>query len=155
MRETDRTSILTYQRCPREYWYSRHSGGKGLQKKSKGLPLQFGSAFHEGSEVLLSPQVVPDNKVRIEIAVNTAKKFLRTQFEVSAVSFDGETPDDIQKAMEYGQEEQMALAEGLLRGWWSYEGEAFLENFEVIEVEKEGRATLADDLVLMFRPDAL
>lgn len=153
--ETDRSRILAAQRCPRERFLAYHHLGTGLQKKSKGLPLQFGSAFHEGSEVLLSPQVVPDNKVRIEIAVNTANKFLRAQFEVSAVSFDGETPDDIQKAMEYGQEEQMALAEGLLRGWWSYEGEAFLENFEVIEVEQEGRSTLADDLVLMFRPDAL
>lgn len=153
--ETDRSRILAAQRCPRERYLAYHHLGTGLQKKSKGLPLQFGGAFHEGSEVLLTAQVVPDNKVRIEIAVNTAKKFLRTQFEISAVSFDGETPDDIQKAMEYGQEEQMALAEGLLRGWWAYEGEAFLENFEVIEVEQEGRATLADDFVLMFRPDAL
>src|SRR5271156_2274855 len=172
--ETDRSRILAAQRCPRERYLAYRHLGTGLQKKSKGLPLQFGSAFHEGSEVLLWPQVSPDNKARIEIAVNTAKKFLRTQFEVSAVSLDGETPDDLQKAMEYGQEEQMALAEGLLRGWWVYEGEAFLENFEVIEVEQEGRATLAgsihgqcpncrdnscykhdNDLVLMFRPDAL
>lgn len=148
MRETDRTSILTYQRCPREYWYSRHAGGKGLQKKSKGLALSFGSAFHEGSEELLSQN-------GIEKAVERAYGFLAEQFAARAVSFDNETPDDIQKAMEYGQEEQMALAEGLLRGWWAYEGEAFLENFAVIEVEQEGRAQLADDLVLMFRPDAL
>src|SRR5271156_3941207 len=173
--ETDRSRILAAQRCPRERYLAYRHLGTGLQKKSKGLPLQFGSAFHEGSEVLLWPQVSPDNKVRIEIAVNTAKKFLRTQFEVSAISFEGETPDDLQKAMEYGQEEQMALAEGLLRGWWAYEGEAFLENFDVIEVEQEGRASLTEidaristgpnrndyrdeiipGLVLMFRPDAL
>ena len=153
--ETDRSRILAGQRCPRERYLAYHHLGTGLQKKSKGLPLQFGSAFHEGAEVLLTPQVVPDNKVRIEIAVNTAKKFLRTQFEVAGVSFDGETPDDIQKAMEYGQEEQMALAEGLLRGWFAYEGEQFLDTFEVIEVEAEGRANIADDLVLMFRPDAV
>src|SRR5271156_4831550 len=175
MRETDRTSILTYQRCPREYWYSRHAGGKGLQKKSKGLALSFGSAFHEGSEELLSQN-------GIEKAVERAYGFLAEQFAAKAVSFDNETPDDIQKAMEYGQEEQMALAEGLLRGWWLYEGEAFLENFEVIEVEQEGRAILrngvtkgkfgeyyqdgklfqpdydsdlSEPIVLMFRPDAL
>ena len=160
MRETDRTSILTYQRCPREYWYSRHAGGKGLQKKSKGLPLQFGGAFHEGCEVLLTlnpREYLCTNPptTNVDLAVQRAHNFLRDQFDNHAISFDNETPDDLQKAMEYGQEEQMALAEGLLRGWWSYEGEAFLENFEVIEVEQEGRATLADDLVLMFRPDAL
>ena len=153
--QTDRSRILAAQRCPRERYLAYQHLGTGLQKKSKGLPLQFGSAFHEGAEVLLTPQVVPDNKVRIEIAVNTAKKFLRTQFEVAGVAFDGETPDDIQKAMEYGQEEQMALAEGLLRGWWAYEGEQFLDTFEVVEVEAEGRAKLSDDLVLMYRPDAV
>src|SRR6202049_132237 len=153
--ETDRSRILAAQRCLRERYYAYHHLGTGIQKKSKGLPLQFGSAFHEGSEVLLTPQVVPDSVVRIEIAVNTAKKFFRTQFEVAGVSFDGETPDDVQKAMEYGQEEQMALAEGLLRGWGAYEGEQFLDTFEVVEVEQEGRANLSDELVLMYRPDAV
>src|SRR5271156_640749 len=137
MRETDRTSILTYQRCPREYWYSRHAGGKGLQKKSKGLALSFGSAFHEGSEELLSQN-------GIEKAVERAYGFLAEQFAAKAVSFDNETPDDLQKAMEYGQEEQMVFAEGLLRGWWLYEGESFLENFEIIDVEQEGRASLTE-----------
>src|SRR5271156_2673091 len=116
MRETDRTSILTYQRCPREYWYSRHAGGKGLQKKSKGLPLQFGSSFHEGSEVLLTlnpREYLCTNPptTNVDLAVQRAHNFLRDQFDNHAISFDNETPDDLQKAMEYGQEEQMALAE--------------------------------------------
>jgi hypothetical protein len=110
----------------------------------------------------------------LEIAVMKGNNFLRNQFESHSISFDNETPDDIQKAMEYGQEEQMALAEGLLRGWYAYEGESFLNTFEVVEVEKEGRALLSgsvqglcpncrdnscyrhdNDLVLMFRPDAV
>src|SRR5271156_3225349 len=177
--ETDRSRMLSYQRCPRERYLAYHHLGTGLQKKSKGLPLQFGSAFHEGCEVLLTlnpREYLCTNPptTNVDLAVQRAHNFLREQFDNHAISFDNETPDDIQKAMEYGQEEQMALAEGLLRGWWVYEGEAFLENFEVIEVEQEGRATLAgsvqgqcpncrdnscykhdNDLVLMFRPDAL
>lgn len=155
MRETDRTGILTYQRCPREYWYSRQACGKGLQKKSKGLPLQFGSAFHEGTEELLLQDEGAEKGEHIELAVTRARKFLIEQFASKTISFDGETPDDIQKAMEYGQEEQMALAEGLLRGWFAYEGEQFLDTFEVVEVEQEGKANLSDDLVLMYRPDAV
>lgn len=110
--------------------------------------MQFGSAFHEGSEELLSQN-------GIEKAVERAYGFLAEQFAAKAVSFDNETPDDIQKAMEYGQEEQMALAEGLLRGWFAYEGESFLNTFDVVEVEQEGRVNLSDDLVLMYRPDAV
>lgn len=156
--ETDRSRIISYQQCPRQRYLAYHAHGMGLQKKSKSLPLQFGSAFHEGAEELLVANGV-------EAAVERSNRFLIEQFSAHAIGFDGETPDDLQKAMDYGREEQMALAEGLLRAWWTYEGEAFLDNFEVIEVEREGRAILAShgntineytiDLVLMFRPDAL
>jgi PD-(D/E)XK nuclease superfamily len=157
--ETDRSRVLSFQRCPRERYYAYHHLGTGIQKESKGLPLQFGSAFHEGAEVLLTS----DSRSRIDYAVQRARAFLIEQFSSHSISFDNETPDDIQKAMEYGQEEQMALAEGLLRGWWAYEGESFLNTFEVVEVEQEGRAALIptswvgvpDPLVLMFRPDAV
>ena len=145
--ETDRTSIITYQRCPRERWLSRHVNSKGLQRTRKSLPLAFGSAFHEGAEHLLSGDIIA--------AVARAMDYMQTEFAKSTVSFDGEAPDDAQKAMIYGMDEQMALAEALLRGWWAFEGKDFLRQYEVIEVEKEGRAEMADDLTLMFRPDAL
>ena len=153
--ETDRSRVLSYQRCPRERFLAYHHLGTGLQKKSKGLPLQFGSAFHEGTEELLLQDEGAAKGEHIELAVTRARKFLIEQFASKTISFDGETPDDTQKAMEYGQEEQMALAEGLLRGWFAYEGEQFLDTFEIVDVEQEGRANLSDDLVLMYRPDAV
>jgi len=52
-------------------------------------------------------------------------------------------------------EEQKAIAEGLLRAWWLSEGERFHRDFEVIEVEKEGRAGMGNNIEMMFRPDAL
>lgn len=146
--EIDRSRIISYQQCPRQRYLAYHAHGTGLQKKSKSLPLQFGNAFHEGAEELLLAH-------GIEAAVDRAYGFLAEQFASHAIGFDNETPDDLQKAMDYGREEQMALAEGLLRAWWAFEGESFLENFEVVEVEKEGRATLSDEITLMFRPDAL
>lgn len=145
--ETDRTAILTYQSCPRQRYYSHHIHGKGIQRIRKSLPLQFGSAFHAGAEILLTGH--------IENAVQLAHKYLQEQFDAHAIGFDGELPDDVDKALQYGREEQMALAEALLRAWWAFEGESFLENFEVVEVEQEGRAQLSNDLTLMFRPDAL
>lgn len=169
--ETDRSRIIAYQQCPRSRWLGYHAGpeGKGLQRKSKSLPLQFGSAFHEGVGALLSGKGIED-------AILTAFLFL-TQALNGQTSFDGEDPPDAV----YSREEQMALAEALLRGWWAFEGQSFLEQFEVIEVEREGRAVLHEGyirshayncgmniglkcdclrepeggLVLMFRPDAL
>lgn len=157
MIEIDRSRLVAYQSCPRQRYLAYHHLGAGLQRKAKALPLQFGSAFHEGCEVLLTGG-------GIESAVLRAQLFLSNAFAQGAIGFDGEQPPDAQKAIDYGKEEQSALAEGLLRAWWAYEGPSFLEQFEILEVEKEGRATLArpgnskhemDDLVLMFRPDAL
>jgi hypothetical protein len=165
--ETDRSRIIAAQRCPRERYLAYHHLGTGLQRTRKSLPLQFGSAFHEGTEVLLSNADTlaltnSPNAEPIDHAVARAHAFLHEQFTNHFVGFDGETPDDVQAAMEYGVEEQMALAEGLLRAWWAYEGESFLEAFEVIEVEQEGRADLVRSdydatrsLTLMYRPDAL
>lgn len=139
--ETDRSGILSWQKCPRDRYYSRHFQGKGLEKVRKSLPLVFGAAFHEGSENLLL------NK-GIESAVSRALLYLNLAFSVEGVDLE-------EKQTMYAVEEQRAIAEGLLRAWWIAKGERFLEDFEVLEVEKEGRAELAPGLVLMFRPDAL
>src|SRR5215472_8686134 len=176
--ETDRSRIISFQRCPRERYLAYHHLGQGLQRTRKSLPLQFGSAFHEGAEVLLA--VKPHhyaNGTPLDAAVKRAHDFLTAQFDAHAVGFDGEQPANVEAALAYGREEQMALAEALLRGWWSYEGREFLEQFEVVEVEREGRAILEigsmgiettvkrdgtnihrpydNGLTLMFRPDAL
>lgn len=146
--EVDRSRILAYQSCPRQRYLGYHHLGKGLQKKAKALPLQFGSAFHEGSADLLLGR-------GIEAAVLTSQLYLSNAFAAAEVGFDGEQPGDEGKALEYGKEEQAAMAEALLRAWWAWEGEGFLKNFEIIECEQEGRAALTDEIVLMFRPDAL
>jgi PD-(D/E)XK nuclease superfamily len=149
--ETDRSRIIAMQTCPRSRWLAYHANGTGLQRRAKSLPLQFGSAFHVGAELLLNSE----HPFKVELAVKAGCAFLTEQFEAAAISFDGELPDDAQKALEYGREEHMALAEALLRAWYAYEGESFLSSFDVLEVEQEGRANLTDDLTLMFRPDAL
>jgi hypothetical protein len=135
----------------------------GIQRKTKALPLVFGSAFHEACEVLLgwereglgcdSIADAPD------IAVRKAHKYLDEVFANRAVDLD--MPET---QIAYGIEEQKAIVEGLIRGWWAKDGERFLRDFEVLEVEREGRAVLLPepyynmgegDMILMFRPDAL
>ncbi len=143
--EVDRSRIIAYQRCPRERFLGYHIHGKGLQRKAKSLPLQVGSAFHEGAELLLAND--------IEGAVKRATGYLQKAFAEKGVGLDGEEQTDA--SLLYSAQEQMALSEALIRAWGLERLEEFLQTFEVVEVEKEGRAELAPDLTLMFRPDAL
>jgi hypothetical protein len=141
--ETDRSAILSFQKCPRDRYYSRHFGGTGIERVSKSLPLQFGAAFHEGAEQILKGQ-------GIEAAVRQTLLYLDLAFSVAKIDMGGD-----EKATAYGIAEQRAIAEGLLRAWWIEKGQRFLEEFDVLAVEEEGRAELAPGLILMFRPDAL
>lgn len=143
MRETDRSRILAKKRCPRLRFWGYEFQGKGLAPVKKALPLVFGSAFHEAAEDFLTARGV-------DAAISRVLAYLDGEF--AAVSVDMEEPQTA-----YNVAEQKAIAEGLVRAWWAFNGERFLDTFEVIEVEQEGRATLsaAPELVLMFRPDAL
>ncbi len=145
--EVDRSGILSWQKCPRDRFYSRHFAGRGIEKVTKSLPLQFGAAFHEGAEQLMKGK-------GIEAAVNSALLYLNLAFSVSNIDM-GDDNKPTEAIVAYGIEEQRAIAEGLLRAWWIEKGEQFLEDFEVLEVEQEGRADLAPGITLMFRPDAL
>lgn len=133
----DRSGILTAQKCPRARYWERHYLGQGIQRKQKSLPLVFGAAFHEGSEVLLDPTLEVSSEDKIDFAVIAAQDFLNGAFAASGVDLE-------EKQTDYAINEQKAIAEGLLRAWWLHSGQQFLRDFEVLEVEKEGRAVLVE-----------
>jgi hypothetical protein len=148
--EVDRSRVLDFQSCPRRRYFGFHFNGTGIQRKSKSLPLVFGGAFHEGVEILLQAFAWIAQGDTIELAVGRAKQFIDQSFLSLGVDLgEGE------KTSLYALAEQKAIAEGLLRGWWAYEGERFLTDFEVLEVEQEGRAEMGDGITLLFRPDAV
>lgn len=140
--DIDRSRVLDFQACPRRRYYGHHFNGQGIQPKRKALPLVFGSAFHNAAEVFLTGGDVDE-------AVAKAHLFLDLTFSMEGVDWNEE------KQTVYGVAEQKAIVEGLIRGWCISQRDQFLETFEVLEVEKEGRADLGQDVTLMFRPDAL
>ena len=157
--QIDRSRILDYQHCPRKRYYGFHFNEAGIQRKSKSLPLVFGGAFHEGMEVLLSSG---PNDVNMETGCVTHTPYVLDKAVARALQFidqsfasRGVDLGEGESASLYALNEQKAIAEGLIRGWWAYEGERFLSDFEVLEVEQEGRAELGDGITLLFRPDAV
>jgi hypothetical protein len=140
MIQVDRSRILDAQSCPRKRWWAYHFGGKGIQRLSKSLPLVLGGTFHDGMATLMEGK-------EIDAAVLRAQLELSNAFEEKGIVVEG----DAQLAMF----EQGALVEGMLRAWEIHEGESFRNAFEVIEVEQEGVAELAEGMELLYRPDAV
>jgi hypothetical protein len=142
--QIDRSRVLDFLACPRKRWYGFHFDGVGIQRISKSLPLVFGDAFHQAAEIFLTGGDV-------EAAVARAVNFLNLTFSINGVDLESEKANVIA----YGIEEQKAIVEGLIRGWCLTRRDDFLAQFEVIEVEQEGKASLSPTMELMFRPDAL
>lgn len=140
--QVDRSRILDFQSCPRKRYWGFHYEGNGIQRLSKSLPLVVGGALHEGLAILIEGK-------GIDSAV------LRSQLELSnAFAAKGVVVEDSSQA-EAAMIEQGALVEGMLRAWEAHEGEQFREQFEIIEVESEGRVDLGNAIELMYRPDAV
>lgn len=102
-------------------------------------PLSIGIAVHRGLEVLLRTG-------DIEEAVTVAT----TDF-----AFIWSVVDQDDPVLAMSIDEAMALVEGLVRGWHRACYRGFLEEFEVITIEKEVRTLLAPDLTLMARADVV
>lgn len=138
---TSRTQIITGQRCKRERFLSFHYLDTGLELKKTRLPLAFGAAFHAGEEELF-------NQRGVEAAVARALDHLHEKFSDAEIDMEEPTTD-------YAIAEQKAVAEALVRGWAIYNGKRFFADFDILAVEQEGEALLADDVKLQFRPDAV
>ncbi len=108
--------------------------GTGLDSPRPSLPLIIGLTVHKGLETLL-----------LTGDIEAAVKALTEEFShVGGDSLEA-----------YPREENLALSEALVRGWHRSSYEAFLEEYEVLQVEKEVRALLAPGLTLAARTDAV
>ena len=141
MWQFDRSRALTFQACPRKRWWEFHYNSTGIQRVRKSLPLQFGSAFHEGAESLLANEGG-------DKAAERAGEYIDRAFSSEKIELE-------EGYASYGAREQHVIAEALVRAWEAQCGLAFRQQFEVIEIEREGRALVAPDVELLYRPDGL
>lgn len=141
MWQFDRSRALDDQTCERKRWWGHHYRGTGIARIAKSLPLCFGSAYHEGAESLLAQEGG-------DVASERAAAYIQRTFEERKVEVE-------EGYAVYGAREQYVIAEALVRAWDAYCSKAFHEQFEVIEIEQEGRAEIALNLTLLYRPDGL
>lgn len=204
---TDRSRIEAYQRCHRLRFLEYHEQGMGIRSARKPLPLAVGGSVHAGLAVLLrrgqeflSLGIFKKNIQSIEAeAVEAAlEDFAQLQAQLDV----GEEANEMARVLEettdpelrakaeamlekgrsefdqYLYDEQRALVEAMVRAYARRRLWSLLEQYEVLEVEREGswllsswlsqeRARQLDivasasdldpdhELYFMSRPDAL
>lgn len=140
---TDRSSILSYQRCPQRRFIEKHWDGKGITPDSVAVPLATGGAIHLGNQRLLEGASTDE-------AVQDVLKFYKDQVKAAGLQ---DTPT---KDQEYTIKEQLALSEVMVRAWALKRLPLFQEKYNTIEVEREAPPTqLAPGVWLLRRPDGV
>lgn len=130
---TGRSTVETYQSCPRMRFNQNHLEGVGLVGVQKNVPLVTGGAIHRGVEVLLN-QVKDGKVVDVEIAVGEA-----VEAYTNAVGREGFSGKDMQSDSQqwFTFCEQKALTEALIRCWYLRELPNILSRYKVVAVERE------------------
>lgn len=182
----DRSRYESSLHCLRERWYTYHAGGKGIVSARKPLPLAVGGAVHAGLAALLRACIgiggdsiilgsiasMEDAAVRAALAdFSQYRRALDTRDEHLGLSTDAPKPVETEAAEDYLYAEQSALVEGMVRAYARRRLRPLVEQYEVLEVEREGQWLLSTwptapaagetpedwgrELWFMSRPDAL
>lgn len=184
---TDRSRIITRERCSRRRWYEYHENGTGIAPRRKSLALAVGGAVHSGlakllehGQDLLDIDATPgDWSVLEEAAVAAALADLRSHSALELESTEREAMRPTAEALTFQQQmlaqarelgmdaaqvgalgtdptvaqgeferylwaEQSALVEGMVRAYARRRLRPLLEQFEVLEVEREGEWKMAE-----------
>lgn len=131
----DRSRQKTFFLCPMECYLGYYYLGKGIIYKGTSIPLATGSHAHKAIELILTHHIETKEHPTEELIRATIDQVTHDYFEeVAATPFlDAE---DSERA-EFVVLEQTTLIGGLILSWANAILPEFLEQFEVLEVEKE------------------
>jgi hypothetical protein len=142
-RLTDRSRFITYQRCPRSRYLEYEWQGIGLRKVRQAIPLAVGLYTHTGLAALLSGRPL-DEAVAIALSGYAA--------ETKRRGLEMEPGEDAA----YVYDETRAMIEALLRVYALRGLPKLLEQFDILEVEREDLwDTFAPGIGWMSRADGL
>lgn len=152
---TSRSAVLTYQVCPRKRYLNYHVNQTGITSSFLNLDLAIGSCCHRGLQHLLEHCRVhhPDGDFEekcIDEAVEHALNMWMNDF-CSNCNFKARGLEDFT----YVMYESANLIEGLIRSWAIYRLPLFLEQYEVLEVEKEEIFPFNKDVIFQAKADGL
>jgi len=140
---TDRSRTIERQRCPRARYWGYEYRGRGVAPVRLSIPLAVGTYVHQGLGVLLA-QVrdgQPGQPVDVEAAVHMA--IFGYDDLIYKRGLNIEQGGEIQ----FTYQEQRALIEAMIRAYAIRKLPLLLEEFDVLEVEREDEFKLGRVLV--------
>lgn len=151
LRLVDRTRTVTDWKCPRARFWGYEFKGRGIVKSGTSLPLFTGIILHDAlAAIAIMTQA--DKPVPIDDIADAAFTQLRSNLIESA----GANPDanDLDFA-----NEQAALTEGIIRGFYKHVWPQLMAKFTILHVETEMEYALHNDgqveFVFMTKPDLI
>jgi hypothetical protein len=143
----DRSRVTTDWRCPRSRYWGYEYQGKGITSGNIHLELYMGTAIHDALGAIATFQKNVE-AVNIDLIATTAK----TQMvQALLAQMDGE---DEYEATTFANE-QAALVEGLVRGYYRHVWPRLLQQYPtIISIEQE-MTYEHDNLTFMARPDLI
>jgi hypothetical protein len=135
---TSRSAVLTYKTCPYKYFLQYHYNGHGVVPERTSLDLLIGTCVHRGLQHLLEHcrehhQDGSFEEKCIDDAVEFAREIWKETLSNCSIYLNEGELDNLQFIIE----EQEALFEALIRSFAVGRLKNFLDEYEVLEVEKE------------------
>jgi hypothetical protein len=138
--KTDRSRIVARQECPRLRYLNYHLGGMGLEPRVARIPLVSGIHYHQALAEIVKG-VEPETALAA-----TVTKFTDEINERGLATIADEDLDFI-------RHEQVALLGGIVRGWVYIRLERLLDEYDIVDVEREFEFEPEPGLVAMLRFD--
>lgn len=139
----DRSRVTTDWQCPRKRYWQYEYEGRGVVSSNTHLELFMGTTIHDGLAAIAAFQ---DEGVKVPIDT-IAEAAHKQMVEALLAETTGEV-DEINFA-----EEQAALVEGLLRGFYKHVWSRLIKSYPVIKCIEREMTYEHNGMVFMSRPD--
>jgi hypothetical protein len=152
---TQRSRLEAFQACPRRGYYAYLHNKLGISRKGFDPDLLMGTAIHTGIESLLSYHALTGEVKEDEAACEAIRKFSLAINEVGLAPMVMETADGFELVPASGAQQafMVNLVEALVRGFARVRLSKLLEQYEIMEIEREETYQLTPDLTFLSRSD--
>jgi hypothetical protein len=151
-----RSALLTYQTCNRKYFYSNEFNSHGISSSYINRDLLIGSAIHRGLQHLfehcrLNHPFGDFDETCVDEAVKVALELYDKETSNPNCNIGVKRTEDLG----YVLIECRYLVEALIRTYSLVRLPLFLEEYEILEVEKEDSLNFGNDIVFLAKADGL